>query len=194
MKTFKLLALLLLMSTFAKAQQNIQIGDIYTFSDNTQGVVFYIDDQGHGLAVSLQQEKRKWTEESNYVYCQDIVNIPDETEANTELNPGLGKIYTSYILQQLGDVKPIAAKYSREEGEEWYLPSTGELIKLIEAAKADGKINQTLKENNSKLIYGWYWTSSEYDNGQAWRIDFHGDIKKCSKLALRNYARAIRQF
>ena len=182
------------MSTFAKAQQNIQIGDIYTFSDNTQGVVFYIDDQGHGLAVSLQQEKRKWTEESNYVYCQDIVNIPDETEANTELNPGLGKIYTSYILQQLGDVKPIAAKYSREEGEEWYLPSTGELIKLIEAAKADGKINQTLKENNSKLIYGWYWTSSEYDNGQAWRIDFHGDIKKCSKLALRNYARAIRQF
>lgn len=194
MKTFKLLALLLLMSTFAKAQQNIQIGDIYTFADNTQGVVFYIDDQGHGLAVSLQQEKRKWTEESNYVYCQDIVNIPDETEANTELNPGLGKIYTSYILQQLGDVKPIAAKYSREEGEEWYLPSTGELIKLIEAAKADGKINQTLKENNSKLIYGWYWTSSEYDNGQAWRIDFHGDIKKCSKLALRNYARAIRQF
>ncbi|MBR5603756.1 MAG: DUF1566 domain-containing protein [Bacteroidales bacterium] len=194
MKTFKLLALLLLMSTFAKAQQNIQIGDIYTFDDNTQGVVFYIDNQGHGLAVSLQQEKRKWTEESNYVYCQDIVNIPDETEANTELNPGLGKIYTSYILQQLGDVKPIAAKYSREEGEEWYLPSTGELIKLIEAAKADGKINQTLKENNSKLIYGWYWTSSEYDNGQAWRIDFHGDIKKCSKLALRNYARAIRQF
>ena len=194
MKTFKLLALLLLMSTFAKAQQNIQIGDIYTFADNTQGVVFYIDNQGHGLAVSLQQEKRKWTEESNYVYCQDIVNIPDETEANTELNPGLGKIYTSYILHQLGDVKPIAAKYSREEGEEWYLPSTGELIKLIEAAKADGKINQTLKENNSKLIYGWYWTSSEYDNGQAWRIDFHGDIKKCSKLALRNYARAIRQF
>lgn len=194
MKTLKFLTLLLLISTFsAKAQQNIKIGDVYTFDDNTKGVVFYVDEEGHGLAVSFNQEKRRWEDETNYVYCQDIVNIPNESLPNFEFYQGLGKLYTSYILQQLGDVKPIAAKYSREDGAEWYLPSASELYRLM-TANANKSIDKTLKANNAKPILGWYWTSSEYDNGQAWRMNNNGKFKKCSKLALKNYVRAIRQF
>ena len=54
MKTLKFLALFLLLGTLSlNAQQNIKVGDIYTFDDNSKGVVFYVDDEGHGLAVSL---------------------------------------------------------------------------------------------------------------------------------------------
>ena len=193
MRTLKLLALLLLISTFANAQQNIKIGDIYTFEDNTQGVVFYIDEEGHRLAVSLTQEKRRWADETNYVYCQDIVNIPNDPLPNFEFQSGLGKLNTSYILQQLGAKKPTAAKYCRELGEEWYLPTASEFYKLL-LGNVDGKVNKTLIENKCKPIMGWYWTSSEYDNGQAWTINSFGRFKKGSKLSYRNIARAIRKF
>ena len=46
--------------------------------------MFYVDDESHGLAVSLNQEKRRWKNETNYVYGQDIVNIPNEMLPNGE--------------------------------------------------------------------------------------------------------------
>ena len=194
MKTLKFLALFLLLGTLSlNAQQNIKVGDIYTFDDNSKGVVFYVDDEGHGLAVSLNQEKRRWEDETNYVYCQDIIKIPNELLPSLELHPLLGKVYTAYILEQLGEIKPIAAKYCREQGEEWYIPSAGEAYRLI-IANADNSINKTLTENGSKSIKGWYWTSSEYGQGEAWRINHKGKIKRCSKLAFRVYARAVRWF
>ena len=194
MKTLKFLALFLLLGSLsAKAQQNIKVGDIYTFDDNTKGVVFYVDNEGHGLAVSTIQEKRRWEDETNYVYCQDIVNITNEDIPSLDLHMGLGKTNTAFILDQLKDVKPIAAKYSRQEGIEWYLPSAGELHTLI-LANSTGEINKALDAINCKTLDGWYWTSSECDTGTAWRINEKGKVKKTSKLALRVYARAIRQF
>lgn len=193
MKTLKFLLFLLLGTFTLDAQQNIQIGDIYIFDDNSKGVVFYVDDEGHGLAVSLNQETRRWEDETNYVYCQDIINIPNELLPSLEFHPLLGKVYTAYILEQLGEVKPIAVKYCREQGKEWYLPSAGESYRLM-IANADNSINKTLTENGSKSIKGWYWTSSEYGQGEAWRINHKGIIKRCSKLALRVNTRPIRAF
>lgn len=194
MKTLKFLALFLLSGTFSlNAQQNIKVCDIYTFDDNSKGVIFYVDDEGHGLAISLDQEKRRWEDETNYVYCQDIVNIPNESLPNLEFNPLLGKVYTAYIIEQLGDVKPIAAKYCCEQGEGWYLPTAGEMYKLM-IANAEKVIDNTLEKNGSKPIEGWYWTSSEHGQGEAWRIDHKSKMKRCSKLALRVYARAVRNF
>ncbi len=193
MKTLRFLSFIFLLSSFCLNAQNIKVGDLYTFDDNTQGVVFYVDNEGHGLAVSLNQEKRRWEEESHYVYCQNIVSIADETVPTLELNLGLGQAYTSNILMQLGDVKPTAAKYCSQNGLDWYLPSVGEMHQLM-TANANGELDKTLKENDSKTISGWYWTSSEYGQGEAWRINDEGKAKRCSKLATRVYARAIRQF
>ncbi len=193
MKTLNFLALFLLLGIFsAKAQENIKVGDIYTFDDNTKGIVFYVND-GHGLAVSLSQEKRRWEDETNYVYCQDIVSITNELMPILDLNIGLGKHNTAYILGQLKDVKPIAAKYCRQEGIEWYLPSAGELYRLM-IANADDIINNVLIENGYEKIEGWYWTSSEYGQGEAWRINHKGKAKRCSKLSLHINTRAIRMF
>lgn len=188
-----LVMLFLLGFSSVYAQQDVKVGDLYTFGDNTKGVVFYVDEEGHGLAVSTIQDKRRWEDESHYVYCQDIVTIPNELLPILDLYVGQGKINTSYILSQLKDVKPIAAKYCREEGSEWYLPSAGELYRLM-VANADGTIDKTLKEHKYKKIEGSYWTSSEYGQGEAWRIDETGRVKHSSKLATRVYARAIRQF
>lgn len=194
MKTLNLLFLLFLSSLALTAQQNIKIGDVYTFEDNTQGIVFYIDENGEGLAVSLDQEKRRWEEETNFVYCQDIVSIANEKEIVPTLNVGLGKSNTASIIMQLGEYKAPAARYSRNNGPEWYLPSAGELFQLIAYANLNGNIDNAMESNNGKKLKGWYWTSSEYNNGEAWRINNNGKIKRCSKLATRIYARAIRKF
>ena len=152
MRILYFLTLFLLLGNISlKAQQNYKIGDIYTFDDNTKGIVFYVDTDGHGLVVSMEQEKGRWEEESNYVYCQDIVNIPNEELPCLEYNQGLGMIYTSYILEQLGNVKPIAAKYSRNKGVDWYLPSAAEMYQLMIANK-DKTIDNCLKENDCKKI------------------------------------------
>lgn len=193
MKIFKFLSLIILLSSFSTMAQEVKIGDLYTFDDNTTGVVFYVDEDGHGLAVSLNQEKRRWEEESHYVYCQNIVTIADENLPYLCINHGLGMLYTASIIMQLGDVKPTAAKYCREEGSDWYLPSAGELYYLM-IANADGSVDKTLKTQKAKPIEGWYWTSSEHSQGEAWRINHNGKAKRCSKLATRIYARAVRQF
>lgn len=194
MKKLNLLAIFLLVSSsFAKAQ-DVKIGDIYTFDDNSKGVVFYVDGDGHGLAASFDQEKRRWEEESNYVYCQDIVKITNESTPDTKTNMGLGMYNTSFIIEQLGEHKASAAKYARHEGIEWYLPSAAELYQLIAVANINGEINKVLTANGCKKLKGWYWTSSEYDNGDAWRISDKGKIKRCSKLATRIKVKAIRQF
>ena len=195
MKTLKLLSFLLFIVSFSlNAQQNIKVGDIYTFEDNTKGVVFYIDEEGRGLAVSLEQERRRWEEETNFVYCQDIVTIANEKDVETSLNVGLGKINTAYIIQQLGEYKAPAARYSRKNGAEWYLPSAGEMFYLVAYANLEGDINKALETAGGKKLNGWYWTSSEYNNGEAWRIAHNGKKKRCSKLATRIYVRAIRMF
>lgn len=189
-----LIFLLFVASLSLNAQQDVKLGDLYTFEDGSKGIVFYVDEGGHGLVVSLQQEKRRWDDETNFVYCQDIVNITNEKKVSLNMIVGLGKNNTSYIIGQLGKNKALAAKYSRDEGVEWYLPSAGELFQLIARANLYGEIDESLINNNGKKIKGWYWTSSEYNNGEAWRINENGKVKRCSKLATRIYVRAIREF
>lgn len=188
-----LIFLLFVASLSLNAQQDVKLGDLYTFEDGSKGVVFYVDEGGHGLVVSLQQEKRRWDDETNFVYCQDIINITNEKKVSLNMIVGLGKNNTSYIIGQLGN-KALAAKCSRDEGVEWYLPSAGELFQLIARANLYGEIDESLINNNGKKIKGWYWTSSEYNNGEAWRINENGKVKRCSKLATRIYVRAIREF
>lgn len=188
-----LIFLLFVASLSLNAQQDVKLGDLYTFEDGSKGIVFYVDEGGHGLVVSLQQEKRRWDDETNFVYCQDIINITNEKKVSLNMIVGLGKNNTSYIIGQLGN-KALAAKCSRDEGVEWYLPSAGELFQLIARANLYGEIDESLINNNGKKIKGWYWTSSEYNNGEAWRINENGKVKRCSKLATRIYVRAIREF
>ena len=193
MKTLRFLSFIFFLSSFCLNAQEIKVVDLYTFDDNTKGVVFYVDENGHGLALSLDQEKRRWEDESHYVYCQNITSIPDEVLPYLGFNSGLGKIYTANIIMQLGDIKPTAAKYCRENGAEWYLPSAGEMY-LLMMANATYKLNKVLIENDAKPISGWYWTSSEHSQGEAWRINKKGTTKRCTKLATGVFARAIRQF
>lgn len=195
MKILKLLSFLLLLASLSlNAQQNVKVGDLYTFEDNSQGVVFYIDEEGRGLVVSLDQERRRWEEETNFVYCQDIVSIANEKMVDLTLNVGLGKFNTAYAIQQLGEHKTPACRYSRNNGTEWYLPSVGELFYLMTNANLHGDIDKSLEVAGGKKLNGWYWTSSEYNNGEAWRIAHNGKTKRCSKLATRIYVRAIRMF
>ena len=41
-----LVMLFLLGFSSVYAQQDVKVGDLYTFGDNTKGVVFYVDEEG----------------------------------------------------------------------------------------------------------------------------------------------------
>lgn len=47
MKTLRFLSFIFIFSSFCLNAQKIKIGDLYTFDDNTKGVVFYVDEEGH---------------------------------------------------------------------------------------------------------------------------------------------------
>ena len=54
----------------------------------------------------------------------------------------------------------------------WRLPTKEEFALIIANVK---EINQSLENNNGELLDGWYWSSSEYDSGRAWRSGFSSD-------------------
>lgn len=196
MKKVKFLSLLSLffISILSYSQNNVKVGDFYTFDDDTKGIVFYVNEEGHGLVLSLEEENLKWDNETHFVYCQDIVQITNEEYPSVEMHLGLGEFNTAFIIAQLGYNKAPAATYSRSQGLEWYLPSVAELYQLFNIANEHGEINKILIKNGHKPLKGSYWTSSEYNNGEAWRIKLSGKVKRCSKLALRTNVRAVRQF
>lgn len=123
-----------------------------------------------------------------------FVSIANEKDADLSLKVGLGKANTAYAIQQLGEYKAPACKYSRNNGSEWYLPSAGELFHLFTSANLYGDIDKAIEAAGGKKLSGWYWTSSEYNNGEAWRMAHNGNVKRCSKLATRISVRAIRMF
>lgn len=171
---------------------NTLIGSIKMFEDGTRGVVFYITEDGHGLAVSLMETTAKWLDSRKY---QDISMIPNEEDVNSSLISGAN--YTNAMLTQLGYSEAPAAAWCKSLGQEWYLPSAGELIYLFKVANQNkgegGPISKTLQNQGGGYLSDWYWSSSEQEKDEAWNISASGrtsseDKKESLKV------RAIRAF
>lgn len=165
------------------------IGELKTFSDGTSGIVFYVDNDGHGLVVSLQEFEAQWSKKN-----VDVVSIANERSCNKV--DFVGERNTNMIIAQLG-VNAVAAARCQQQGLGWYMPSSGELYHLIKIANnadgEDGPISKALKKNGGKVIDGWYWTSSENDDDEAFNISDSGSChteEKTEKVAVR----AIRAF
>lgn len=66
--------------TIAKAE----IGSLIEFYDGSKGIVFYLDGNGHGLAVSLNEARELllWQDVSSWRDCVDVEAIPNERKKN----------------------------------------------------------------------------------------------------------------
>lgn len=195
-----------------------KIGSLIDFYDGTQGVVFYLDGDGHGLAVHLQEnlnDKKQWQEVSRWQQCVDIEEIPnreggetlqisglEEQYYNAAIQrlfvPGLGKQYCDAAIQQIGLEKLPAIQWCRSIGPDWYLPSIGELYQLLMEANehegGSGPISKALIEAGGyRLIYNHcYFSSSESDNTDVYAI-YKNEIEFANKYSYF-HCRAIRMF
>lgn len=159
------------------------VGEIITFSDGSRGLCFYVEN-GHGLAVSLDQAKHKW-DTSRGRKMQDISLIPNQKGLGT-FEIGRGLAYTNAILSQVSQSMVPAAAWCRMHGAEWYLPTAEELNYLLRTAnlgKGDkGPISKCLVKNGGKALNeDWYWSSSENDKDEAINVGKGGKVSSEDK-------------
>lgn len=182
--------------TIAKAE----IGSLIEFYDGSKGVVFYLDGKGHGLAVSLYENKNLmcWQNVSSWRDCVDITAIPNER--NTEIQMGLGKVYCDAAIKQLGLEEFPALGWCRSIGLDWYLPSLGELYELMVIANhskgKQGLISKAVKSNGGDSFISTkalYLSISEEDNTNVYSVFPTDGVRVAKKYDLHS-CRAVRMF
>lgn len=157
------------------------VGDFY--NDGTkQGVVFEVSRDGkHGKIVSLNQEDLEWCTEEQYD-TRILVGAYSETD---------GKINTDIVMRRGDYAEYPAFKWCRDQGYEWYLPSTDELETLC---NVKGLVNRTLAKYSYEEIRGPHWSSTEYSESCAWWVGMRdGSTNYCMK-DINYYVRAVSAF
>lgn len=171
------------------------IGSLMQFADGSKGVIYFLDDQGHGLAVSLEQTRLKWEDVDDEEDCRDLPALVNMSRFDRQCVIGLGAEETSEIVAYQGYP---AANWCVSRGNGWYLPSIGELYQLLVVANAEkgknGFISVILTTCGGTPLDGnWYWSSTEENAENIYNISAYGRIAteiKCEKV----YVRAVRQF
>lgn len=180
------------------AWEDLQVGSLQTFPDGSKGVIFYVNNEGHGVAVSLQETKAQW-DISRKRDIIDIPEIPNLSIAHADASAlGEGAYYTSSILRHLPSYQCPAAAWCVSLGEGWYLPSAPELLYLFQIANGKleqkGPISQALMQNGGVVLDGgWYWTSSESERTEVFNITDGGSCATENKDE-KNAVRAFRVF
>lgn len=162
------------------------------------GIIFWIDHTGeHGLIASLDD-----LDGGSGVPWSNIINVEI---GETAQSMTIGKSNTVTIIAQSGHESSAAKLCNEYAGggfTDWYLPSSREfsllalqdiLIDNILDKDEDDTTNGFSHEYVSPT-YGRYWTSTEYNDIQAWKFKFYnGDVsgeEKDNELSVR----AIRVF
>ena len=185
---------------------NLQIGSLIEFNDDTKGIVFYLDGEGHGLAVYLYEKKGikgeapfQWQIAKHWYDCEDIKGIPNEH--NRDFAMGLGSVYCDAAQMEIGMNNLPAINWCRNVGPDWYLPSVEELMMLLDVANQgkgkSGMISKAIKANGGdafKTTSGAYLSCSEVDNTDVYAVfPLGANILQVNKYDYY-YCRAIRMF
>lgn len=176
-----------------------EIGSLIEFYDGTKGVVFYLDGEGHGLAVYLYSPNSLlcWQDALSWHDCTDVETIPNERI--TEIQPGLGAAYCDAAIKEIGLEKLPAIKWCQSIGPDWYLPSLGELYQLVVVANASkatkGPVSKALINAGGNRIVSSevYTSSSEDDNTNVYSVSPAKGVG-ISKKYHRHSCRAVRMF
>jgi hypothetical protein len=148
-----------------------------------------------GLILALPSWEEKWGDKE---ICVDVKDSNDYIGEATALTTLCGLEATQRIVKAHEDYEGMyAAKRCLEydcAGLQWYLPSLYELG-MLQAFKSE--INAALDElglSDAKLKDEWSWSSSEYNQTNAWTVHFsHGNFINNSKY-YSNVVRAVCAF
>ena len=156
------------------------------------GVVFWLDSTGqHGLVAAFSDVATsvEWG-----CYGTDLPNVPNVPNTNGGNPSGLGAEIgdgfnnTNDILNDCPTAP--AALAARSLGAQWFLPSAKELNQMY--------INKTTLEavpGFTAFAISYYWSSTEYDNNNAWEQFFHDGSQSSTNKNVPDYSvRAVRAF
>ncbi len=160
------------------------------------GMIFYMDTvNGKGLIAATEDQSKSVKWGCEFLDIPDIKNsttfpppIPD-TEEGAKI--GEGKTNTDAILLSCVPNPMVAysaaeaAKICRVKGEDWFLPSRGELNLMYTNLKKNG---------HGSFVEDWYWSSTEFNDLNAWMQDFKGGFQIGSGKFNSWRVRAIRIF
>ena len=185
------------------SSSNCQIGDIL-YSDKSCdpsvvaskkpiGVVF---DRANRLAIALDTEAKKWSDEHFDVPTLSNYGSPSAATADWQ-----GKNNTRLVLEycKTNGYSCPAFEYVnsyKTEGTiagDWYLPAAGEL----NAINANMRVLNTAlgKIGGTKLDIGYYWSSSEYSDYNAWsELRDIGNTNGNNSKYNSNYVRPVLAF
>ncbi len=160
------------------------------------GIVFYVDHTGeHGLIASLDDldggSGVAWVSAA----FQSTEILLDAAKSYYD-----GASNTTAIVGQDATAE-YAATLCTAEGAGWYLPANWELNMLYNSApiiskilNADGDANTNGMQTSNVAPYGFYWSSTEFDNGGAWYYKFRYGYSSSSNKTTTYRVRAVRAF
>ena len=164
-----LTAYLLLATACSLCAQTYKIGDLITNPDGSKGIVFYVTpDRTDGWMVALNDLPVR-----NWGNTNDISTLQNISDLNERLLETDGYHNTDNIRQfhnQLGYDPNTYGAGVVDFPNEWYIPATGQLMKLISAySTIETKI---LQAGGTKMLTQPYFTSTEAQPGQVWVVHF----------------------
>lgn len=159
------------------------------------GLLFFLDtSNGTGLvaAASDQGEFIEWgCMEMDLPDLNNVINNfePETEETEVGARIGDGSINTDKILAAMCTNSQsndrIAAQLCRDLGDDWFLPSRGELNLMFFHLKYRGL---------GDFENGWYWSSSEFDKFHVWVQDFADGTQDQDARVNATYVRAAKAF
>ena len=160
-----------------------RVGDYY--DDGTkQGIVFEVSEDGkHGKIVSLDRGYLQWCTDKQ---CAKDIVVGAKSMEN-------GKENTDVVMQRSDAAEYPAFQWCRDHGEDWYLPSSNELL-TIRNANAD--IDKAMAEYGRLICDGRAcWSSSEGVGMRADIVYLCGDtVCGNGPKDLYHYVRAVSTF
>lgn len=167
----RFLTILLLCCCGWLSAQSYHVGDLYTASDGSQGIVFYVYPDGiSGWVVALQDASAmcRWGTSSNVPGLTDQNYTYLANTMQNLLNDTSGYANTQTIRNYQNNSSYAAGVVDFANG--WYLPSPAQLSMLY--AQLPFISAALINAGGTDLASAYYWTSAEFDASKAWLVDF----------------------
>ena len=176
--------------------QNVKIGDILCTDGSTisaadfpssgrtaEGIVFYVNENGHGWAVSLecQAVSTHWVASDHYYEMFDIPGL-ENFDYSREAIYDLDGYSNTEIIRNAHGADWYPAAWSVDFNNGWYLPAAGQLRWLM--AYINEVNNSLAAVQGTMFIFDhprWYWTSTERGPAHAIVVSQTGSVANYPK-------------
>jgi uncharacterized protein (TIGR02145 family) len=189
-KLIRIFLFLILIMPFISSAQTWHVGDLYTFSDGSQGIVCYVNPTNaqRGWVVALNDIGEAYALWSSGNHPSEITNtVPGGFNKASWVNEG--KKNTKILLES--NQSPAAEAVNFYNG--WYIPDAIQMRKIYANIPIIKKRIEHAGGEILSLTNRWHWTSSTKSNTNAYILTDGGGYTD-SVGTKKYYIRPVRDF